>query len=204
MKLHLLSSLAMFLFLTVSSMATDHVISTSGLTYAPAELTVNVGDNITINASSVHPTTEVSQATWEANGTAALVGGFGTNTASFTFTVEEVGIIYYVCDDHIASGMKGLINVLDPVGIPELVNSDGFTLNSNPLVAGLLSYTLVDKELIGSQVEIIDLSGKLVFQERLISSSAAFQTNLKVGVYLLVIRRNDEAILFTQRVFIEN
>lgn len=185
-------------------MATDHVISTSGLTYAPAELTVNVGDNITINASSVHPTTEVSQATWEANGTAALVGGFGTNTASFTFTVEEVGIIYYVCDNHIASGMKGLINVLDPVGIPELVNSDGFTLNSNPLVAGLLGYTLEDEALIGSQLEMYDLSGKLVFQERLVSASSTLQTDLNVGVYLLVLRRNDEAILLSEKVLIND
>ncbi len=203
MKLHLLSCLAMLLFLTLSSMATDHVISTQGLAYVPANLTVNIGDNITINASSVHPTTEVSQATWEANGTTALVGGFGTNTASFSFTVEEVGTIYYVCDNHILSGMKGLINVL-PVGIDEFTDSYGFNLNSNPLVAGLLGYTLEDEALIGSQLEMFDLSGKLVFQERLVSASSTFQTNLKVGVYLLVLRRNDEAILLSEKVLIND
>jgi plastocyanin len=184
-------------------MATDHVINTQGLTYNPAELTVALGDNITINASAVHPTTQVSQATWEANGTTPLPGGFGTNTASFTFTVEDLATIYYVCDNHIANGMKGLINVL-PVGISELTEPNAFSLINNPLIGGELAFSLEDESFIGSMLELYDVSGKMVFQERLLSTSGSLITRLNSGMYLMVLRRNDEAMLLTEKVLIQD
>ena len=52
--------------------ATDHTIVTSGFTYSPSTLAAAIGDNVTIVASGNHPTTEVSEETWNANGTTSV------------------------------------------------------------------------------------------------------------------------------------
>ena len=100
--------------------ATSYTITTSGFSYSPSTLTVTVGDVVTISASGTHPLAEVSQTTWNANGTATLSTGFGNKTSSYTFTISSTNSIYYVCTNHVGSGMKGQITV-STVGVKELM-----------------------------------------------------------------------------------
>lgn len=110
---------------TLAFKAATFTISTVGTSYSPATLTVSVGDVVTIQASGSHPLVEVSQSTWNANGSTPLGGGFGTKTSNYTFTVTSTNAIYYVCSVHVGMGMKGMITV-SAAG----VNENTITLNN--------------------------------------------------------------------------
>lgn len=125
-------SYILFTILAVSMKATSYTVSISGFAYSPSTLTVTVGDVVTISASGTHPLAEVSQTTWNANGTATLSTGFGTKTSNYTFTISTASDIYYVCTNHVGMGMKGMIAV-SSVGIKEQINQiSGISIFPNP------------------------------------------------------------------------
>ncbi len=111
-------SVILLSILAISMKATSYTITTVGTTYSPASLNALVGDVITISASGSHPLAEVSQTTWNANGTATLSTGFGNKTSNYTFTITAPTNIYYVCTNHVGMGMKGMITV-GVVGVKE-------------------------------------------------------------------------------------
>ena len=114
-------SVLLLSILAISMKATSYTVSISGFAYSPSTLTVTVGDVVTISASGTHPLAEVSQTTWNANGTATLSTGFGTKTSNYTFTITSASDIYYVCTNHVSMGMKGMITV-SSVGVKEQTN----------------------------------------------------------------------------------
>lgn len=125
-------STLLLLILTVCLKATSFTVTIVGSTYSPATLTVTVGDIVTIQASGVHPLIEVSEANWTANSTATLSGGFGIKTSTYTFTVATTNTIYYMCQNHGPSGMKGQI-IVSSTGLSEQNNSIGnISLFPNP------------------------------------------------------------------------
>lgn len=125
-------SVLLLSILAISMKATSYTVSISGFSYSPATLTVSVGDVVTIAASGSHPLAEVSQTTWNANGTATLSTGFGTKTSNYTFTITSASDIYYVCTNHVSMGMKGVITV-SSVGIKEQTNQiSGINVFPNP------------------------------------------------------------------------
>lgn len=66
---------------------------------------------ITFVVTSNHHPREVSEATWNANGTTSN-GGFDFLAGTHTLTLTIPGTYYYVCVPHVASfGMKGRIIV---------------------------------------------------------------------------------------------
>ncbi len=71
-----LLTLVLAFSLSIAMAQTTHTITASGLIYSPDNISVSVGDTVVFNVTSAHPTLEVSQATWQANGTTALPGGF--------------------------------------------------------------------------------------------------------------------------------
>ena len=125
-------SVLLLSILAISMKATSYTVTISGFSYSPATLTVSVGDVVTIAASGSHPLAEVSQTTWNANGTATLSTGFGTKTSSYTFTITSASDIYYVCTNHVTMGMKGMITV-SSVGVKEQANQiSGISIFPNP------------------------------------------------------------------------
>ncbi|MBK6521741.1 MAG: T9SS type A sorting domain-containing protein [Sphingobacteriaceae bacterium] len=180
----------------MSARATSYTISTSGTSYSPNTLTVSIGDVITIQASGTHPLAQVDQTTWNANGTATVSGGWGTTTANHTFTVSSANSIYFVCTNHVGSGMKGQITVAAS-GINEnsnVVNS----LSIFPVPASEtihLNYSLKESALI--EIDMISLSGQkaasLVNEIQLIGTQQKVlnvPSNLASGVYFIQISAN--------------
>jgi plastocyanin len=104
---------ALALLLTTVFCATVSV-TTSGLTFVPATVNVNVGDTVLWTGISAHTVTQTDTST----STTATSGGWkssGGDTYSKTFDVATVGTataFYYICDFHIGSGMRGQINVV--------------------------------------------------------------------------------------------
>lgn len=182
---------------------TDHTIVTQGLAYNPADLTVSVGDNVTIVATGNHPTTEVSEATWNANGITPLPGGFGTNTSSFTFTVTEPGVIYYVCDNHVASsGMKGVINV-NPVGVDELVNEIAVNFGKMPIEDGILRYSITAPENRVGMIKVISLGGQEILSESLDSNEGQFDLRASSGVYVVLLKDREGETIFRETISVK-
>lgn len=88
------------------------VATTAAKTFDPASLTIMAGDSVKFTVGPIHTATQVDKATWDANGTTPLSGGFdiaGGNTQTVMFA--SPGTIYFVCKPHVGMGMKGKITV---------------------------------------------------------------------------------------------
>jgi plastocyanin len=121
--------------------ATTFTVNISGFTYSPASLTVTIGDQVVIMASSFHPANQVSAATWTAGvSTATMAGGWGSQANTFTFTATTVGTIYYMCQNHGTGGMKGTITVTSTgIGINETAANflNNYNLFPNPATSNV-------------------------------------------------------------------
>lgn len=137
--------------------ATTHTITTSGFAFAPDSINANVGDTVIFNVNfSVHTVQQVSSATWAANGTTPLSGGFANSSGStyqVVMTQADVGVIYYVCTIHVASTqMKGRIFVAGGTGIENIPSAAALPypnpadkqLNLLTTSTGNISYTITD------------------------------------------------------------
>lgn len=112
-------------FVITSLNATNFfIVPGPGNVWTPTLTTVNIGDVVQFGVSTTHPASEVSQATWMANGTATLSTGFGTKTTSYSFTITALttNTIYFVCPNHVAMGMKGMIVKAGSTGLSTINN----------------------------------------------------------------------------------
>lgn len=125
---------AFVLSLTTSSslLATIHTITNSGLTFTPNTITITQGDTVNFVLASIHNATQVSQATWDADGNTSN-GGFQTPFGGGIVVLQQAGTYYYVCQPHASMGMKGIINVTGTTEVLAGSNStpERFTLQQN-------------------------------------------------------------------------
>jgi len=105
------------LFITsIPALAVTHTVATDGFAFSPANLTITAGDTIEFVLSSMHNALEVSQATWNANGTTSN-GGFDVPFGGGELILTKSGTFYYVCTNHVGLGMKGTITVASAAGV---------------------------------------------------------------------------------------
>lgn len=202
MKKHFLT-LLFFCFYFPLSYAAAIAITISGFSYTPSSITVNVGDVVTIEASSFHPLLQVSQATWNANGGTQLQGGFNaTNNFDLTITASMAGsTIFYVCGNHVASGMKGQIIVNVAAGISEnQLREFNFTVFPNPV--SFNSWINISTKKAGKiNLTLFDLQGRIVnhlMNNYLRAGEITMPFNtayLQKGIYLLQIQTTTGKIL---------
>ena len=123
---------------TSLGLCTTHTIVTSGFSFSPSTLTVDIGDTILFSLAAIHNAVEVSHTTWNANDTTSNDGfrvPFGGGTAVLT----TPGIHYFVCQAHVSIGMKGTITVNaspppNSITIRSIVDQDGNLLSVNDRV----------------------------------------------------------------------
>lgn len=159
--------LLMFLLMTsLTGFCTTWNITDNGFTFSPSSITIAVGDDVSFVLGSIHDAREVSQTTWNSNGTLALSGGFQTPFGGGLVSSAKLtaGTHYYVCTNHASMGMKGII-IVSSLGLPENnlqssiilfpnPSTDLITIKSNESLLGL-GYTFSDG--LGRQV----LTGQL-------------------------------------------
>jgi len=179
-------SLLLLVLSTSISFSTSWTINNSGNTFSPSTITIVVGDDVTFNLESVHNAVEVSQATWNANGTAALAGGFqvALGGGPVQAALLGVGTHYYVCTPHASLGMKGTIIVQNATGIEENKLPAGFSIYPNP---SLISLTLnANDDEIGSGFYIADLAGRRVATGKIENNITTIDISyLARGTYLI-------------------
>jgi len=155
----------LLLSISITGFCTTVTISNSGLVFTPSTITINAGDTVIFSLSSTHNASEVSQATWDADGNTALAGGFET---PFSGTPEMVlpaqlgvGTHYYVCAAHASLGMKGTIIVQDlPTAIMESRLQTTISVYPNP--ASNLVKIKANKGILGARYSVSDQSGNQV------------------------------------------
>ncbi len=165
------------------------LVTNSGSIFTPAIVNAVVGDQVTFNVGSFHPVLQVSEATYNANGKTALAGGFAFPSGSGTYQTSVAGTYYYVCTNHIASGMKGKIIVSVATGIKQEVSTSGFELFPNPAINQVNIKNMENVE--PNSVSLYDISGKTIFNSENISISEDKKiintSSLKKGIYFITL-----------------
>ena len=193
-----LLSIIIFIALFNLTYATNYTINYSIYSYMPNFLAVKVGDQVTISASTAYPWVQVDKATWNANGSSPMSGGWGTKTADYVFTATAVDTIYFVCSTFAGSyGMKGMIIVQNAAGINnQTIGSLNFNIYPNPVVStSILKLNFPEATKIS--INLYNINGQL---EKIILSEAdviagkyqySFDvSNIDNGIYFVDIINN--------------
>lgn len=181
--------LSIFLLLSgISGICTTWIITNSGFTFTPATVTITFGDDVNFNLDVIHNAVEVTQSTWNANGSTALTGGFQTPFGGGLVQPSQLGIgtHYYVCVPHASSGMKGIIIVQNTTGIRENQVLSDFSVYPNPANNSLT--IKAGNNIIGSEYFITDQTGRKVFVGKLDHETIPVDiSHLTQGIYLIQI-----------------
>ncbi|WP_417599750.1 T9SS type A sorting domain-containing protein [Owenweeksia hongkongensis] len=173
---------------------TSHTIAAVGVEYSPDTIIVNLGDTIIFDVGNSHPTTQVDLATYNSNGSTALSGGFSFPSGQGSFVASTLGAKYYICDNHISQGMKGMIMVNPTVGVSE-VHLGNHTLYPNPVESELHINLSAPQD-----VFVYSLDGKVVKRFENVTETINV-TELNAGTYILVLGEgeNIERIRFMKK-----
>jgi plastocyanin len=172
--------------LGTASFCTTWTIINVGFTFSPATVTIHLGDSVNFTLADIHNAVEVSQTTWDANGTTALPGGFQEPIGGGLVLPSQlaVGTHYYVCQPHASLGMKGIIIVQDNSGIADNKLQSGISVYPNP--ANNLLTIKAGNDLVGSQYVISDQTGRQVLNGKLANETTPIDiSQLIPGVYLI-------------------
>jgi plastocyanin len=153
--------LLIVLFKCSFSFATKVIISTTGsFTFSPVNANIIQGDTIVFNVGATHTATEVSQSTWNSNGTTPE-GIFNLSTGNNQMVVNlSAGTHYYVCQNHIGMGMKGTINVTTASGITNKSNNEkSIVVYPNP---NKDFFMIKSDRVTFNRITITDLQGKTI------------------------------------------
>jgi plastocyanin len=90
----------------------SHLITASDyMFFTPSELTIFEGDTVYFENLTTHNAVQVTEETYNNNGTESIPNGFELNSDDF-IEFSDAGTYYYVCTPHVEMGMKGIINVV--------------------------------------------------------------------------------------------
>ncbi|MDD4969420.1 MAG: T9SS type A sorting domain-containing protein [Paludibacter sp.] len=143
--------------------ATFNIVNV-GLTYSPATLTINEGDDVTFTLnSSFHNALEVSLATYNADGIDPLAGGFSVpfGGGSVPSSLLPAGIHYYVCSNHVTLGMKGIIIVQSVSKVPEIQTQNDLLIYPSPAKENI-TVQFNSTTTIPLEIKLFNLQGRLV------------------------------------------
>lgn len=195
-----------FLLLVISTVGfcTKWTIINSGRAFSPATITINAGDSVIFSISTSHNAVEVSKATWDANGSAALPG-FSTPYGGGMVLPASLtsGTHYYVCTPHASSGMKATIIVENKTtGIAENQLKENVSVYPNP-TNGKFHITYGDlnfSKFYG--LEIYNVNGERVYKSVITNPKSEIDlTNQAKGIYF--VKFNDGLAVLTKKIVIQ-
>ncbi|MFC2151099.1 T9SS type A sorting domain-containing protein [Bacteroidota bacterium] len=160
MKRYLLTSIVVFVFHLSALTQTTHTINASGFSFSPPTITISVGDIVSFDVGSSHPVLEVSMSTWNSNGNTPLAGGFTFPSGSGDKMLNAEGTYYYICENHISSGMKGRIIVSTATNVNDLKSFKDFKVFPNPLNTNQLTIENISYSNPEFELAIFDITGK--------------------------------------------
>ena len=184
---------AMYVFLSAQQTFT---IIAEGFSFSPSTLTITQNDIVQFNTSFEHPVLQVSQSTWNSNGSTPLSGGFSFPSGSGTFEADAPGTIYYICTLHIGSGMKGRIVINAPTGTNDVSAEDSFKIYPGFATNFLHIVNAGHKPLKG--IKIIDVSGKIIHRiNEFINTENDLHidiTHFNKGLFFIILETEDARV----------
>jgi plastocyanin len=165
------------------------VINNAGSTFSPDTLAINAGDTVTFTIGSYHNAIEVSQTTYDANGSTSNVG-FSVPYGGGSVIFNNAGTFYFVCVPHASIKMKGMITVTGTTSVNTLTDMD-FNVFPNPASENIkIVYSVASKTNVS--IKLVDEAGKVV--TTIVSETRtpgqwediyAINKSLKSGLYFL-------------------
>lgn len=155
----------LFITMAFAGYSTTWTIVNSGFAFSPATLTINEGDTVVFTLMSEHNSVEVSQATWNMNGTTPLAGGWALPLGGGMVLPADLteGTHFYVCQPHASGGMKGMIIVEGTTSTDDNQNEPSFSFYPNPST-GLISLSTENSQTGKNiKVEVFDIHGNQVY-----------------------------------------
>jgi len=201
----ILFSALLFIIVTVG-FSTKWTVINSGFTFDPATLTITEGDSVDFVLASIHNAKEVDLATWNANGTTGLPGGFITPFGGGLVLPSylTVGTHYYVCQNHVVtSGMKGTIIVQPSVGLSENAVKTSFSIYPNPSNGKFQVDINTSEKANNYDISIHDLLGNQVYAAADLNRSTSDVIDLSAvpkGIYFIRFTNGRE--IYTKKVII--
>ncbi len=196
----------LFFISAFTTFATTWTIETNGFAYSPVTLTIFEGDTVVFSIDGIHNAVEVSEATWNSNGTAPLAGGFALGFGGGTVLPAdlEVGTNFYVCQPHAGGGMKGRIIVQATTSVNEGLGLAVMNVYPNPSHGTV--YVLLDKSIVGQNfsVDVFSLRGEVVYTAAKSGTADTKEldlTALPSGIYM--IRLSGEESTYQRKIIIE-
>jgi plastocyanin len=194
---HTYTLLAAMAIAGAASAQTTYDLTNGGTTFVPDVINMQVGDSIHLAISAPHTCTEVSQATWIANGNTSN-GGFNYPSGVHTFALNTAGTYYYVCIPHAGMSMKGVFNVESGVGVPEQEANAVLQLSPNPAntsvhIAGVAS---------GQRIQVREVTGRVVLETILGEDGMVDISSLHTGNYSIVVRDEQGNLTAAERMTI--
>jgi len=190
MKNHLIT----FILLVLSSNAFSKVwtITNINFTFSPDTLTINAGDTVKFEISSMHNAEEVSQSTWLENGTTPLPGFSLPGGTSFVLPSKlTAGIHYYVCTFHTSFKMKGVIIVKQALETEKLSSKPNISVYPNPSY-GKLNISRANS--LPMEIEIFNFLGERVYCSSSIEQNTIIELNAPPGFYVYKLKDNEKHI----------
>lgn len=158
------SALTLLLILPATALAqTTHVVNQSGLTFSPADITVEAGDTVRwVRSTGTHTVTSGTGAADPEVGN-LFDAPLNTSNTSFEFTFTTAGDVPYFCRPHEGFGMTGIVRVTEVSAAGDLPAA-ALVLESplpnpfNPQTE--IHFTLTESATV--DLEVFDVRGRLV------------------------------------------
>lgn len=193
----------------IGAKATTYTVTITSFPYAysPSVTTCAPGDQVVIQAQSIHPTAQVDQLTWMTSGTTTMTGGWGSKTTTFTYSAVSTGTVYFLCQIHL---FKGMI-IVNSVGIHETAANflNNYNLFPNPATTNVkVSFGLNEASVVG--IKLFNVAGQEVktFASDLNLTSGNYEYNfdlppgISAGNYFIEVssgnRRTTKKLLVTK------
>lgn len=196
-----------YTMITGAVYSAEYTVMNSGNTFSPATLNINIGDTVNFTLGDMHNAVEVSQATYEANGSTSN-GGFSLPLGGGSQVFDETGTYYYVCTPHASLGMKGIINVASPLATNDVVGIiNDFTVFPNP-AKDHLTIEFVTGDETHISIGISDIAGNHIadlsnesYIPGVHQSAYTLSDALKSGIYFLYLNTGSKT--YTQKLIIQ-
>lgn len=196
----------LFFSIGLAGYSTTWTITDSGFTFSPATLTIQQGDTVIFNILSEHNSVEVTQTTWNANGTTPMPGGWSLPFGGGMVPQANltVGTHYYVCQPHVFMGMKGRIIVQMSTSVHDSPVLSSISIYPNPSNGRI--HLQMDRDQLSnhSGLEIFDAHGVRVYAITNLDGRTEDEidlSHLNQGLYFIKLY-NDKAIL-TRKLMIQ-
>jgi plastocyanin len=180
--------IAVLLIVTLTGFSAKKEVTNVGFAFSPATLTIEPGDNVSFVLEAMHNAVEVSKATWDANGTTPLAGGFSVAFGGGEVLPAQLpnGTHWYVCTTHAAIGMKGIIIVGTPTGIEDNPALKDISIFPNPATDFIT--VKAGSNLLGNQYSITDQHGKQMVGGKIDSEAITVNiSKFSEGIYFFIL-----------------